>query len=153
MAGNYISQIEKYDETKNEWINVVNIPQLARAFQGSVIVDDKAYLMGGYTETGITSDIYVSTGTSYSVMGQMPAPAYAMSNATDEEYIYTIGGINSNGYLNTFRQYDIKKGYGEYCLICRLTALTAKRRIGMDMSMSSAGQTKPDACLMYIGLT
>lgn len=106
--GQYVAQIEKYDETTNKWLNPFPITSLARAFQGSVSVAGRAYLMGGYGNNGISKEVYSFNGSSYKYEGQMPAGAYAMGAASDDADIYTIGGVNNDGYLSDFRRYNVK---------------------------------------------
>lgn len=106
-AGQYISQIEKYDETKNAWVNSVSASTLARAFQSSVVINGKAYLLGGYGGMGISDAVYCFDGNEGQLIGTMPAAAYAMAVASDNTYIYTIGGVNDTGYLNDVRRYNV----------------------------------------------
>ena len=102
-----------YDTLTNTWSDKTSLPSgSGRSGHSSVVIDNKIYIIGGLTSSGVSNSIecYDTNTDSWSTIYNMPVSLQLLSTESYGDKIYVIGGIDSsNNYTYSVYSYDIVK--------------------------------------------
>lgn len=108
-----VDTIEIYDIENNKWKHYDNLPD-PRSSHESVIVGNTLYVIGGWDYGngrekwlgGIQKDL-ADKQSKWVKMPEMPIEVRAFSIASNNQFIFIIGGMDGGGTLNDLHIYDI----------------------------------------------
>jgi N-acetylneuraminic acid mutarotase len=82
-----------------------------RAAGAAAVVGDKIVVVGGQADKKLVTTTEVFDGSAWSVGAAMPMPREHMAAATDERYLYAVGGraLSSDKNLAALERYDPEK--------------------------------------------
>ena len=102
-----------YDTLTNTWSDKTSLPSRSgRSGHSSVVIDNKIYIIGGLTSSGVSNSIerYDANTDSWSTIYNMPVSLQLLSTESYGDKIYIIGGIDSsNNHTYSIYSYDIAK--------------------------------------------
>ena len=102
-----------YDTLTNTWSNKTSLPSgSGRSGHSSVVIDNKMYIIGGLTSSGVSNSIerYDVNTDSWSTIYNMSVSLQLLSTESYGDKIYIIGGIDSrDSYTYSIYSYDIVK--------------------------------------------
>ena len=102
-----------YDTLTNTWSDKTSLPSgSGRSGHSSVVIDNKIYIIGGLTSSGVSNSIerYDANTDSWSTIYNMPVSLQLLSTESYGDKIYIIGGIDSsNNHTYSIYSYDIAK--------------------------------------------
>ena len=107
---NYRKDWWSYDTVNNQWTQISDLPGSPRQYATVVTSNERAFLIGGQTDTGFTNEVFVfQAGTArWKVAGRAPfRPRAAAFSFCIGEKIYYGSGRSNNERFNDFYSYNI----------------------------------------------
>ncbi|XP_054160738.1 kelch-like protein 18 [Oppia nitens] len=107
--GGVLNSVETYDTQTNRWKSVSSM-NILRDYFDAAVISNTIYVCGGYNDNYFKSCEYYSQNIDkWYLTTPMSIERQSLGLVSlGEGFLYAIGGVNRNGYLNSMEMFDTK---------------------------------------------